>query len=252
MYHEWHALGGESMLGLTASGEIGRLSLATGELEQLVPPVRGEDVWQVRTALADDASEAFQVVARYGGSLVEPLGDLYRVDLPSAVRTPWPSRSLGLVSGIAVSRDGQLVAAADGEASLVLVDAASGSIIRTLDVGRAQTVAFSPDARMLATLTDEGALGFWLVADGTKLGEVRLRNYELPDASGVGDQTTLRFASNDRLWTATEGGGLLEWALSEEHWIRLACASAGRALSAEEWERYIGAESEPEFKCAGE
>ncbi|ROO91039.1 protein kinase-like protein [Actinocorallia herbida] len=78
-------------------------------------------------------------------------------------------------SHYALSNDGSLLADARGDGRLDLWDLRSGTKLRSLATGRKfvqeQPLAFSPDARTLATLTFDGenptVLDFWDVASGT-------------------------------------------------------------------------------------
>ncbi|HUQ55494.1 WD40 repeat domain-containing protein [Lentzea sp.] len=57
------------------------------------------------------------------------------------------------------------------------------------------------------------------------------------------------FDGPERLITAIPHSRLTAWDLSEENWVRTACASAARTLTAEEWRRHVGTEPPSDLTC---
>jgi len=88
------------------------------------------------------------------------------------------------------------------------------------------------------------------VADGARLGEVRVRQLDETTARDVGWQTQLVWEpSGTALWTATVGGTVLRWDLDPGQWVRSACAAAGRSLTADEWQQVIGSSPPGDLRC---
>jgi WD40 repeat protein len=100
------------------------------------------------------------------------------------------------VHGVAISSDGTLVASADDENHVRLWRTRTGENLATFMSSAAQ-VAFSPDDRLLAAATDEGA-SVWRVEDGVKLG-----------SRGI-DGRGLAFAGNELL-VSVGYDGLTTW-----------------------------------------
>lgn len=227
----------DSMFAIWDDGHIDRLSLDAAQLRPLVAASGGTYLGEV--AIAPEADLAVEVID----------GGLSQIDLTTGQRSAGPTLGLTTVSAVALSHDGHLLAAADGEENAVLWDMRRGQPLRRMSVGRLASLAFNPDARLLVTLTGEGVLSVWDVGSGTKLGEVQLRESGEALTGDRGYETALRFSPDGDLWTATTGGGLIRWPMSPEAWERSICETVNRSLSQDEWERYIGTDGSPEFSC---
>ena len=83
---------------------------------------------------------------------------------------------LGGIPGIAVNREGTLLASAGKDRTVRIWDSASGRPVKTLTdfSGPAQAVAFAPDGRRLVTAEFQGDLRIWDIATA-KPGRSRLR-----------------------------------------------------------------------------
>ena len=184
----------DSMFAVWDSGRIDRLSLGALELQPLVAP--SDAGYTGAVAFAPDASLALQVTEE----------GMSQIDLATGRRSIGPELGLPTISAIALSRDGQLLAAADGEESVVLWDMQSGEAIRRFAVGRIARLALSPDARLMAGVTGEGFMSVWDVGSGTKLGEFQLREGENALSSDRGYETTLRFSPDGDLLDRDGGG----------------------------------------------
>jgi hypothetical protein len=101
----------------------------------------------------------------------------------------------------------------------------------------------------MATLTAEGLLSVSDVGSGTRLGEVELREEGNTFSADRGVETTLRFAPDGDLWTATAGGRLIRWAMSPEAWTRSVCRTVNRSLTQDDWNRFVGGPGRPTFLC---
>jgi WD40 repeat protein len=95
-------------------------------------------------------------------------------------------------------------------------------------------VAFSPDGRTLASGDLSGNLNMWEADSGIRIAGP-LRAHE----RGLG---TFAFSpGGDRLYSAGQDGILLSWALGPTDLADLACKTANRNLTQEEWTRFLGA-----------
>ncbi|MEU4766690.1 hypothetical protein AB0H12_25880 [Actinosynnema sp. NPDC023794] len=182
-----------------------------------------------------------------------------------------------------VSADGGQVAVS-GAAGVVLVDVAAGTT-RELPGGPADSVHHT-EARLLveratavevwdrdgATVTRSvPSTGRWVpglaaTQDGRVAARVRadhvlvltdlgsgepLGTIPLPHPSqGVSRLTAVAPGTDaSHLLTAEPDGELTRWHLAEQEWVRAACASAGRDLSADEWRRYVGTQPPDSLAC---
>jgi hypothetical protein len=87
-----------------------------------------------------------------------------------------------------------------------------------------------------------GSASVFDVASGQVIGSIML------PATGAIAHTGVGFSSDGKyLVTATAGTGgpadpgqITEWAFSPSLWSEIACASAGHALTSNEWQEYVG------------
>ncbi|MEV6038127.1 serine/threonine-protein kinase [Nonomuraea sp. NPDC052116] len=92
-------------------------------------------------------------------------------------------------------------------------------------------LAFSPDGRTLASVTEKGALQLWDVETRRRLGgSFRLGDGPVSLAFGTDGETL--YAGTDEALHAIP--------VRSERVAQEVCARAGRSLSAEEWARYLG------------
>ena len=179
-------------------------------------------------------------------------------------------------SAVAAFPDGERMAASMGDGSLVIVDVATGKeVARTVTNARSSGLAIAPDGTLLAQV--DGLTGVVSIRDATTLRpvgrelaapgfvnnltwldggrrlatastdgsvhywdiETRKRVAELPHGSVV-----------DNVFAAPQGsvvysvgdGDLREWDLDPRRAVRAACTEAGRNLSRDEWDTYLGSE----------
>ena len=218
----------DSMFAVWDDGRIDRLSLDAAELQPLAEP--SDSGYPGEVDFAPEVGLAVEVTEE----------GVSQIDLATGRRSPGPKLGLPTVSAVALSRDGHLLVAADGEESAVLWDMRQGEALRRMAVGRVINVALSPDARLMATVTGEGLMSLWDVGSGNRLGEVQLREGESALSTDRGYETALRFSPDGDLWTATAGGGLIRWPMSPEAWAQSICETVNRSLTQDEWDRYIG------------
>jgi WD40 repeat protein len=180
----------------------------------------------------------FSAVAAFpeGGKLAASMSDgsLVVVDVETGkqvARTMTNARS----SGLAIAPDGKLMAQVDGLTGVVSIRDATTlqPVGRELAApGFVNNLTWLDDGRRLATASTDGSVHYWDIA-------TRKRLAELPHGSVV-----------DNVFAAPQGsvvysvgdGDLREWDLDPQRAVRAACAEAGRNLSRDEWETYLGSE----------
>jgi WD40 repeat protein len=226
-----------SMFAIWDSGRVERLSLGTAQLHPVAAP--GDGTFLSDVAFAPEADLGLEVIDHR----------LSQIDLNTGQRSGGPRLGLSRVGAVGVTPDGRMLAAADGEESAVIWDVGRGQPVRRLTVGRVAHLALSPDGRLMATVTLEGVMSLWDVASGTKLGQVLLAERGVTFSRDRGAETTLGFAPNGDLWTATTGGRVIRWPMSPNVWMRSICRTVNRSLTQAEWERYVGTAGAPQFSC---
>ncbi len=132
-----------------------------------------------------------------------------------------------------LSPDGALLVAASwqgGDYSFWRVD--GGSLLLSQPRGRIQSIAFSPDGRLLALDLPGGGIEIRNSAD---LGIVTVL-----DGDGDATARSLLFLPEGKLLVeATVGGGLTLWDLDPDSWVRIVCDAAGRTLTGDERRRLV-------------
>ncbi|MGW4111281.1 hypothetical protein ACWEFJ_10410 [Actinosynnema sp. NPDC004786] len=105
----------------------------------------------------------------------------------------------------------------------------------------------TPDGRLAARIRADHVLVLTDLESGGELGAIPLA----PATQGMPQLTAVAVTTDGRhLLTAEPGGGrLTRWSLDERDWVRAACASAGRDLTADEWRRYVGTRPPDRLDC---
>ena len=227
-----------------SDGSVAFANIRDARLRQVAGPVRFsmyDTEAEVHGAATDPGRGVlYEVVAR----------KLWSVDLKTGKRTAWPSPRGEPIRAVAASADGRTVATSDGQASAHIWDVSSRRVIRTVDTGPAFTLELDTHASHLITIGQNGTMSLWRPRVGTKLGDLALADPQTGiRGRGVSSQTRAVFARDGTLWTATTGLGLYAWSMSPSAWLRTACATIGRPLTADEWRRYLGIEYAPRWHC---
>lgn len=149
----------------------------------------------------------------------------------------------GKADAVAFTRDGLVVQRAG---TVEAWDAAGGSWRREIprDSSYLPGIAANPGATLVAQLRRDYVLAVTDLVTGELVGHVPVA--EAADRFG---RVGMAFAGERAVVTAVSDTPLFRWDLSEENWVRAACASAGRDLTTDEWRRYVGTSPPADLTC---
>jgi WD40 repeat protein/tRNA A-37 threonylcarbamoyl transferase component Bud32 len=212
-------------LATTSSTGIGLWDPATGESIGKIPaylPFGGVPAFSDGTLLA---------VASGGGGA--PRAEVWDVAKRSRVAA-MEGGPEGDALSVALTPDGERLALGGYGKVVRLWDVRTRKLIHVLDTGRggATSLEFSADGSILAVSGfGEPAASLWDVATGTRIGPSLTagRRTAMVDLSSDGRQLLLTLANGE--------GAVFD--VDPESWARRACALANRALTREEWVRFL-------------
>lgn len=134
-----------------------------------------------------------------------------------------------------LSDDGSILVVPAESGEVFLVDVATGEPIGEpfISAGtQLQQAALLDDGRLLAAMSRDGSLRLWDVATRRAIG---------PALSGhAGFATAFELLAPDEALSLGANGTVFTWSMDAATWVELACSLAGRNLSREEWELYVG------------
>ncbi|GAA0486268.1 hypothetical protein GCM10009544_54610 [Streptomyces stramineus] len=219
---------------LTADGSVHAVDLATGRVRTTVQGKPPGPYDGLQGALSGDGRT----------SAVEgPGGDVSVYDVLSGRRLQTVPLGGEPVQNLFLSEGGGSLYVIGAKRTFARWDTGARRFRWRSDGAGAWSVKVSADGGKVVTLASDGTVTQWGAAHGD-----RLSSFTLPRAVesmngmvGTGDQTGMALSPDGgTLWTVTEAGEVLSWDLSEKAWLTGLCRTAGRDLTAAEWQRYVG------------
>jgi len=116
--------------------------------------------------------------------------------------------------------------------------------------GFVNALAVSPDGTVVARIRDNGTLLITDLTSGQALGSFSLPFPANQYAADPWRATALQFTPDGKaLLTATAGTEMMRWDLYPPDLVQIACATAGRALTATEWRAYVHTSPPTDLAC---
>jgi serine/threonine protein kinase len=189
------------------------------------------------------------------GAKIEP-GEAILWDAGTGERLRTLQRHTNLISSLAFSPDGKLLATAGEDKKIILWDVGTGAVVRMLPEqnGPARCVVFSPDGKSLATgFSDQtgagGTIQLWDVTPGPRepsKPRLTLRGHRLagawtdvvfrPDGRQLASIASTNYVGEVKLWDLTTGAEPLTLEANQGSSFQGAAFSPdGRYLAAGEW-----------------
>lgn len=252
----WPARGETTIVGAQFSSDGSRVILlddvggtqvrdaATGDVRASTPAVLHDDEGtHYESAAVNGATEmaAFVSHPEIGSSRVTV------IDIRQGRATELPGRS---ADSVALSDDNLFVQNKDG--SLEIWDATGTTKIRTTtgNVGYSQALTVVPNTDLLVRLRGDGTAVISELDSGDVIGSITLPPMTRSSVTDPGAVTTLTATRNTgELITATSGGLLTYWRLTDEAWLDMACDRASRDLTTAEWQRVAATDPPDDLHC---
>jgi WD40 repeat protein len=141
----------------------------------------------------------------------------------------------GQITRIALTSDGQILAAGNWEGTVFLWSVATQIPLGRPLLGHQGTIiglAFHPDGSILASSEANGSAILWDMLQRQRIGgQLVPGGYDMTDLAFSPDGKTLAAGSDNRVVTV--------WDLDVSTWLSQACLVANRNLTADEWTRYL-------------
>ncbi|MFC4590133.1 TIR domain-containing protein [Sphaerisporangium corydalis] len=154
---------------------------------------------------------------------------------------------------VSFSGDRLLVQRRDG--TLETWDTAGPTMIHASagDTGYSRALAALPALGLVARLRDNGTVTVADLDSGDELGSFALPPMTRGSVPSPWFATVLIGAGDaGELVSATSGGPLVRWRMTEDAWLDTACATAGRDLTPGEWRAAAGTDPPDDLTCARE
>jgi WD40 repeat protein len=234
--------GGRQVIEILSTGTVLVRNAVTGKVDELIKgPPSMVDFGSVDPNLAAvDASGRVAAVSTPHGVLVTSILTKHSHTVPGSLNSR-------------IAYDGEQLLIQQPGGTLQIWNAEATRLIRVV-AGIAGAVA-GPVVGQDGLAVETGSDGSAAVIDlksGLALGSFHPPAGTWAYSTGIGMS-----ASGNSLITVTEGsfsggkGELTDWQMSLGAWLKVACASAGHALTDAEWQEYIGGPPPAQLACAG-
>ncbi|WP_249227807.1 WD40 repeat domain-containing protein [Kutzneria sp. CA-103260] len=151
---------------------------------------------------------------------------------------------------VAAADDRLLVTRSDN--SLEVWNTAGTQLVRTIpaDAGYTPVITAIPGGRLVARLNDLGTVELWNSDTGAALGSFPLPFPIRSTGQPAWDSTAVAASQDGReLVSASADGAIVRWQLDPGAWVRLACATAGRDLTVDEWRGQVNDSPPDDLAC---
>jgi WD40 repeat protein len=212
---------------------------ATGEVERVVSALPGVKDAKIEHAGAvnDNATALATILDPYGAKLAKLVG-----------LANGRSRTIGSGPAAAALFSGEHLLIQRSTGVLEVWDGSGTHLERSIP-GEPDYAA-GPVANRQGTLVarerSDGTVAITDLESGESLGSFRLPAARKAGMAFGGDGHTLVTVTEP---DAQGKGELQRWTISEAAWVRVACESVGRELTASEWRRYVGTTPPSELHC---
>jgi len=118
------------------------------------------------------------------------------------------------------------------------------------DAGYARAISAIPGTGLVARLRGDGTALIVDLKSGDVLGSIQLPPMTRGSVASPWHATTMAATPDSGvLLSATSGGALVRWQLDEDTWQRIACATAGRDFTTDEWRDTAGTDPPQRLAC---
>lgn len=241
--------GGKEMIELDVAGNIIVRNSQTGAVEHQVPgPVKPEDGdLDAQDLVAADPQAEYAAVVVPVTTGIEYSSKVDVVNIHTGAIRPVPG---GAARGVAYDGEQLVIQRTDGTVEVRSTD--GRQLIRSF-AGDANATA-GPTVNRSGFLTEvnsDGTAPVFDLSSGQQIGSLQL------PAGPRDNSASIAFTPDGQdLVTATEGGDtsadpgtVTEWNFSPRDWSRVACTSAGHALTQPEWQQYVGTPMPTQLAC---
>ena len=160
------------------------------------------------------------------------------VDTSGGARRALPG---GVAEAVTFTRDSLLV---QRSGTIEVWDAAGSAKRLTVRGDPSYLPGIAASSAFVTQMRRDRVMVVFNLATGEQVGAVRLA-----EQVGRYGRIGMAFDGDRRVVTAISDQDVNAWDLSEENWVRAACASAGRDLTGDEWRQYVGTEPPSDLTC---
>jgi hypothetical protein len=176
-------------------------------------------------------------------------GGVHAINADGLVRTYDESGSwlgefrLGIEEPLVATGGPGDVLAAGGNAGAAIADASTGSATPIPGAAGVVGLEFVDEGRLLVIVEVDGDVKLWDVERGTLIGNLMI-------GTGVTRSTMPWYDEETRTVWVSSSGRLHGFGIDPARWVAQACDFVGRALTSEEWERFVPGDLPPQPACS--